>query len=49
MAGKALDYSHEHDELLRDKTHELVKELPKFLKRYFIAKSDLLPCHAKEA
>lgn len=43
MAGKALDYSHEHDELLRDKTHELVKELPKFLKRYFIAKSDLLP------
>lgn len=41
--GKALDYSQQHDEMLRDKTHELKKKLPSFLKRYFIAKSDLLP------
>lgn len=37
------DYSQEHDELLRDKTQELVKKLPKFLEMYFVAKSDLLP------
>jgi len=39
----SLDYSQEHDELLRDKTQELVKKLPRFLEMYFIAKSDLLP------
>ena len=37
------DYSHEHDEQLRDKTQELVRKLPAFLGPYFIAKSDLLP------
>jgi len=37
------DYSHEHDELLRDKTQELIRKLPRFLEMYFIAKSDLLP------
>ena len=40
---KALDYSQQHDEFLRDKTQELIRTLPKFLEMYFIAKSDLLP------
>ena len=42
MAVK-LDYSHEHDELLLDKLNELKSRLPRFMEKYFIAKSDLVP------
>lgn len=38
-----MDYSHEHDEKLLEKFDVLKKRLPKFLEKYFIAKSDLLP------
>lgn len=38
-----MDYSHEHDELLLDKFEAIKKKLPRFLEKYFIAKSDLLP------
>lgn len=38
-----MDYSHEHDEKLLEKFDALKKRLPKFLEKYFIAKSDLLP------
>lgn len=38
-----MDYSHEHDEVLLEKFDALKKRLPKFLEKYFIAKSDLLP------
>lgn len=38
-----MDYSHEHDEFLLEKFDALRKKLPKFLEKYFIAKSDLLP------
>lgn len=38
-----MDYSHEHDEVLLEKFDALKKRLPRFLEKYFIAKSDLLP------
>lgn len=38
-----MDYSHEHDEKLLEKFDVLKKRLPRFLEKYFIAKSDLLP------